>query len=129
MASSTAPEDQRLIHGTTWNVLQQTTWWRTGNPDASDWVERTSMRLAHKFHVLGWLEDRATTILQEHARHLTIEARTSLFEDDLQSEADYFFELSDQYSTAALAVRSTPLYKRLVFDIVDRVGTGEAKRI
>ena len=122
MATTTEPLDQRLKNGTTFHIIQsQKDWWRTGS---EGWTRVRDMRLAHVLHTLGWLEDHAAEILSDEATRLYKEAPDSLFSDDLVAEADFLMDNAASPVSAHLAVRSTLLYQRLVFLVVDKVGTG-----
>ena len=122
MATAAEPKDARLRHGTTWYIIKsQKEWWRTRT---EGWVRVKDMRLAHVLHTLGWLEDHAAEVLTEEATRLYEEAPGSLFGSDLVAEADFLMDNAASPVSAHLAVRSTLLYQRLVFLVVDKVGTG-----
>ena len=124
MASGSEPLDQRLRNGTTWYIIQsQSEWWRTRSV-REGWVRRRDMRLAHKLHTLGWLEDHASDILSDAAKRLYQESKDSLFGNDLIAEADYLEDMAASEDSAHLAVRGTRFYQRLLFDINDRLGSG-----
>ena len=123
MATTDEPLDQRLRNGTTWYIIKtQNVWWRTRS---EGWVRVATMRIAHKLHTLGWLEDHAAELLTEEASRLYSDSGKSLFGDDLVAEADYLADMAANDVSAKLAVRTTPFYKRLMFDLVDQLGTGE----
>jgi hypothetical protein len=122
MATTERPIDQRLRDGTTWYIISsQSEWWLSR---LDGWTRRKDMRLAHKLHTLGWLEDHAQDILSKHAAMLMREAPDALFSSDLVAEAEFLQDNAASDHTARVAVQTTPFYQRLLHDIVTTLGTG-----
>lgn len=123
MATAATEPPTYLNDASTWKIITtQNIWWRSRS---DGWLPIGQMRLAHRYHVLGWLEDHAQEILREGAAALYDESRSSLFSDDLIAEANYLQDMAAEDWSARLAVRLAPLYQRLVFLIHDVIGSGK----